>query len=77
MSYTTINRQLDDIGAELDGHESDLYVKDEPKIWAVLGAYEFVCNITRFRSQIDGQIWLDIPFANDDFWDKRRKKVSE
>ena len=64
----TIHCQLTEIGAELDYHESDLYVKDEPKIWPILGGYEFVGNITRFRSPIDDAIWLDIPFANDYYW---------
>jgi len=50
--------------AETDHHEGDLYVKHTPDILAWLKEnYDYFCNVTRFRSAIDGTTWLDIPFA--------------
>jgi len=61
----TVNEQLKDAGCELDSHESDLYVKNSKEARYIIAGYEFRQNVTRFRSQIDNEIWLDIPFACD------------
>ena len=53
-------------------HESDLYVKWTPQVWDYLKTcYKFFSNCKTFKNQIDGETWIDIPFANDQFWTKR------
>jgi len=58
--------------AEFGHHESDLYVKVQPGLREWLKSnYQFYTNITGFVSQIDKKPWLSIPFANQDFWDRK------
>lgn len=67
--------QLRAIGAELDHHESDLYVRDAPEVREVVTqsghSYE------SFTSQIDGKTWLDVPFAYTPYWQKRVQDGSQ
>ena len=57
---------------EFDNHESDLYVKVVPGLMEWLKEnYQFYSNIERFTSQIDGTPWIDIPFADHQWWEKR------
>jgi lipopolysaccharide biosynthesis regulator YciM len=51
--------QPDEIGT----HCSDLYLLKNSVSEKLVSQYEFRCNVTTFRSQIDGKIWFDIPFA--------------
>ena len=61
------------IGAELDNHESDLYAKASPEVLAVVKDTGW--NFTTFRSQIDGKLWLDIPFAYLPFWERKQRSA--
>ncbi len=61
MNQGSLYEELRDSGAKLDNHESDLYVKDSPEVRAIIVQHNF--GYTAFRSQIDGNMWLDIPFA--------------
>lgn len=56
---------------EHDSHASDLYVKDCPVARIIVAEHKFLSSVTRFRSQIDNEIWFDIPFAYDPWWEKR------
>lgn len=59
-------------GVPLDYHESDLYVKDCPEARAILARFPGSANIAHwFRSQLDGAIWWDIPFAYLPWWQAR------
>ena len=69
-----------DRGLEIDHHESDLYLKDTPEARALLAehgkkgrrTYEVDgWNVSRFKSEIDGTYWLDIPFDYEP-WHLRR-----
>ena len=62
-----------DAGLETDNHESDLYIKDSEAARVIIAGHEFSSNVTRFRSQIDGCIWFDVPFAYDPWWEARRR----
>ncbi len=60
--------------ADFGSHESDLYVLAKPGVYEWLKAnHEFACNIQFFTgakgSDWEGQQALDIPFANQDYWD--------
>ncbi len=60
------------IGAEVDHHESDLYVR------ATSAAVEAVkasgLSHSFFRSAQDGGIWIEVPFAYAPFWRKRGRQ---
>lgn len=55
---------------EISSHESDLYLKCTPVSENLVSGYEFKQNVRKFRSNIDGSMWFDVPFANDLFWAK-------
>jgi len=57
---------------ETDSHESDLYIKHTPEVWEFLKSnYEYFCNCSKFHSQTDHELWIDLPFAYDNFWAKK------
>ncbi len=64
--------------ADFGTHESDLYVLAKPGVREWLKAnYEHYSNVTGFTgakgSDWEGQQALDIPFANQDYWDAKAK----
>ena len=67
----TIYEAMQEIGAEMDNHESDLYVKKTPETEAIVSTWDYTPIVTIFKSQVDGQIWFDIPFAYKPFWDSK------
>ena len=50
---------------EIDHWYSDLYLKVTPISDRLVERYEYRHIITIFRSQIDGSLWYEIPFAFD------------
>jgi hypothetical protein len=61
---------------DFDTHESDLYVIDTPEVRAWLKTnYKFYTNCTFFVCQRTGRRMIDIPFANDAFWEKVGKAI--
>lgn len=50
-------------GIEWDNHCSDLYIPVNDKTRELINDYEFKCNVTTFKSAIDGSEWYDIPFS--------------
>lgn len=67
----SIYDQLKAAGVPLDSHESDLYAKVTPDSKRILADYEHKSNVRQFQSQIDKEMWFDIPFAFDPFWANR------
>jgi hypothetical protein len=55
----------------IDHHESDLYVRDTPLVRAIVR--QFGRESRGFTSDVDGQRWLDIPFAYEPFWEKKAR----
>ncbi len=56
--------------ADIDHHDSDLYVKVTPLSRKWLDSYKFKNNVTTFRSNIEPHdLWYDVPFGymNEDF----------
>lgn len=74
LAPTTIMQEMIDAGVEISHHESDLYVKVTPESRAIVEDYEFRCNVTAFRSRVDGELWYDVPFAFDPFWIKAQRR---
>lgn len=58
-------------GCTMDNHESDLYVKATMKACAMTKGQP---GRSFFRSQTDGTLWIEIPFAYDPFWPGHRGK---
>lgn len=61
---------------EFDAHESDLYVKKTPISERYLETYIHKDNVTEFKNEKEpnvGDIWYDFPFANDEWWDSKKK----
>lgn len=57
-------------GCELDSHESDLYVKWSTTALELIKAHgSHVAKM--FRSDVDGEWWLELPFEFSPFWRKR------
>ena len=51
---------------DIDTHESDLYIRHSYEVEEWLRKYyPFWNNITTFISDIDKDLWYDIPFANE------------
>lgn len=58
----------------MSNYRSDLYVKSTPEALAILGRYEFKGNTRFFTNTVDGQVWIDIPFAYLPYWEGKRRK---
>ena len=59
---------------EIDSqHElgSDLYLKVTPISIVLIEQYDFKENVTKFRDNINNELWYEIPFGNTDWWEKR------
>jgi len=66
--------QLKASGAELDSHESDLYVLQTPESLAVIKASGL--TYSTFINQIDQKVWIDVPFAHAPWWRARETSKS-
>jgi len=58
-------------GLLINHHESDLYVKKTPESEKIINNYLFKNSVTTFISQIDGEIWYDMPFVYTPFWKEK------
>jgi hypothetical protein len=64
-------------GIPHDSHESDLYIPVTPETEEMVRGYPSRSNVTRFRSNIDGKMWFDVPFAYTPWWERRQGKRTE
>ena len=70
----TIKEQLLELGMkpeEIDSHCSDLYVLKNSISDKFVSSYEFKQNVKSFRSELDGKIWYEIPFAYTEYYKNR------
>jgi hypothetical protein len=67
----SIYEQLKEANIPLDSHESDLYAKVTPESEKIISEYKFKDNVSRFKDNINHQMWFDIPFAFRPYWEKR------
>ena len=71
----TLYQELKNAGCEMDSHCSDLYVKDTDCALEIIRIYESknAQTVSRkyFRSEVDGKLWIDLPFQFDLYWKKR------
>lgn len=64
---------LVDAGCLMDHHESDLYVPVTPESSAVMRLVVPPTTFSRFRSDIDGSYWYEVPFGYKPFWESAAK----
>ncbi len=65
----TLYEDLKAAGCQLDSHESDLYIRATDTAKRILRAHNRQASL--FRSELDGKLWFDVPFAYDPFWENR------
>lgn len=65
-SNRSLYQQLLAAGVELEHHESDLYAKVTPESTRIIKESGHSSSV--FRSEVDGQMWYDLPFAYKPFW---------
>ena len=73
MTTPSLYTLLLEAGCKLDNHESDLYVLDTPEARAIIIAQHPAVSFAPFRSQVDGRIWLDLPFHFAPWWEHRQQ----
>lgn len=61
-----------ELGIEHDNHESDLYIPDNELTRELVAAFGH--GSEKFRSNVDGKPWLDVPFQFVPFWQKREAR---
>lgn len=66
----SIYTDLKAAGVETDNHESDLYARDCETTRALIKKHNITCA-KWFQSQKDGNLWFEIPFHFDPWWEKR------
>ena len=66
--------ELQAIDVQLDNHESDLYAIATPEALAIVKDTGW--SYSTFISQIDGKLWIDIPFAYTPFWERKQRVQS-
>lgn len=67
---------LTEAGIPTANHESDLYFKFTPHSMQILDKYPLEAgNAKRFTNNIDGKIWVDVPFAYTPFWEAKQKRI--
>lgn len=67
---------LKDAGIECESYQSDLHIPDTIEAREILKRHpEHDRNAKRFRSEIDGRMYLDVPFAFDPYWEEKAGKA--
>jgi hypothetical protein len=62
-------------GIKFAHHETDLYLPDIPEVRAILEKFPVnKANATKFKNQVEGGTWLDIPFAYLPAWEAKQKR---
>lgn len=63
---------------DIDHHLSDLYVRKTPKSTEIMNRLTIKSLLSTFRSQIDGDIWYELPFCYSPHFEKNEsRKVNE
>lgn len=69
----TLYEQLHAAGCQIDSHASDLYVMSTPRAREIVRASGWQRSF--FVSDIDGKVWIEVPFAFDPWWHARELSV--
>ena len=68
MADITIYQKIVKAGIEFDNHCSDLYIPVTKETTKLIDAYRFKRNVTKFKNQIDGRQFYEVPFAYDEYY---------
>lgn len=60
--------------SDIDHHESDLYIRKTPTSEKLIAQYPYQNIVNTFRCAIEHDVWYEIPFAYDPFWEERSRK---
>lgn len=69
--------ELVEINAELDHHESDLYVKVTPEVRKIVKEYKKAHPVSVYSFVWENALWFDIPFYYQPYWDAVEKLNKE
>lgn len=65
----TLYEELMSAGIPIDHHGSDLYFRATAESGRILDKHRHrYARPSTFKSQVDGELWFDVPFAYDPFW---------
>lgn len=64
----SIKKQLEAAGQPMSFHFSDIYTPVNEVTRKIINEYKFKSGVTVFKNNIDGQMWYDIPLADDDYF---------
>jgi len=68
---TTLYEQALKAGLEINNHESDLHIKYTPEARKLVNEYKQYKHSCFIGA--DGQLWIEVPFAFEPFWETKRK----
>ena len=70
---STLFQKIVAAGIDFDHHESDLYIENTSVAMEILKSFPLnKKNARDFISETDGEAWIDVPFAYEPWWIKRR-----
>ena len=72
----TIYERLIEAGIEVEGHESDMYVRVTKESMDIIGQWEVDTGALRtvtFAAEPDGARYYDLPFQYTPYWDAKAK----
>ena len=75
MNAQELMQEIEARKIPFDRHNSDLYLPVTAEVMELLCKYEHRRQVTTFKSQYDGKMWYDIPFAYLPFFEERLKSV--
>jgi len=70
----TLFDEVKRLGIPYANHYSDLYIPDTEQTRSLLKQFPELCKPSRFTNQVEGGIWLDIPFAFIPYWETRKQE---
>ena len=69
MSRPSLYAEAVAAGISVDHHESDLYLPWTAEVREMLKTHgKSGVSAVPFRSEIDGTMWVDVPFSYDPWW---------
>ncbi len=70
---SSIYTEAKEAGLVVGNHYSDLYLKSTPEAWSIIRKHGCT-TATSFKSNINGEMCIDVPFAYDPYWDSKGVK---
>lgn len=69
----TLFEELKAANVETSSYRSDLYFEDTEASRAILAEHAMLeKQSSRFRNQVNGETWIEVPFAFDPYWESKK-----